>query len=138
MATIDRPASRQGRYMDLVCQFPLRPIRSKAALDRATTMIDRLLDKDHLTAAERDYLDVLSGLVEEYESKEFPIEPLPDAQMLRQLIDARGVSQTEVARATGIVDSTISAVLKGKRSLNRDHVGRLARFFHVSPDVFAF
>ena len=138
MATIGRPANSQDRYMELVTQVPLRPIRSKKALTEATAMIDRLLDKDRLTAAERDYLDVLGGLVENYESKEFPIEPLSDAQMLRQLIDARGVSQTEVAQATGIVDSTISAVLKGKRSLNREHIGRLAQFFHVSPDVFAF
>ena len=138
MATVDRPANRQDRYMELVQQLPLRPIRSKAALDRAVEMVDRLLDKDRLTAAERDYLDVLAVLVENYESKEIPIEPLSDAQMLRQLIDARGISQTEVAQATGIVDSTISAVLKGKRSLNREHIGRLAQFFHVSPDVFAF
>ncbi|MCX7424409.1 MAG: helix-turn-helix domain-containing protein [Planctomycetia bacterium] len=138
MATVDRPANRQDRYMELVRQFPLRPIRSKKALDDAVRMVDALLDKPHLTAAERDYLDVLGGLVEQYESKEHPIEPLPDGPMLRQLIEARGVSQTEVARATGIVDSTISAVLKGKRSLNREHIGRLAQFFHVSPDVFAF
>ena len=138
MATVDRPARGQQRYLELVRQVPLRPIRSKKALNTATKMIDALLDRDRLTSPERDYLDVLSTLVEEYESKEFPMEPLPDAQMLKQLIEARGISQTELAKATGIVDSTISAVLKGKRSLNRDHVARLAQFFHVSPNVFAF
>jgi HTH-type transcriptional regulator / antitoxin HigA len=138
MARVDCPANRRDRYMELVRQFPLRPVRSKKGLDDAAKMIDELLDKVRLTAAEKDYLDVLSTLVEDYESREYPIEPLPDAQMLRHLIDARGVSQTELARATGIVDSTISAVLKGKRSLNREHIGRLAQFFHVSPDVFAF
>ena len=138
MATIDRPGNRQDRYMELIGQFPLRPIRSEEGLTRATAMLDILLDQDRLSTEERDYLDVLTGLVEQYESQEFPFEPLSDAQMLRQLIDARGVSQTELARATGIVDSTISAVLKGKRSLNREHIGRLAQFFHVSPNVFAF
>jgi antitoxin component HigA of HigAB toxin-antitoxin module len=34
--------------------------------------------------------------------------------------------------------SLISEVLKGKRSLNRSHIGKLARYFNVSPDVFAF
>jgi HTH-type transcriptional regulator / antitoxin HigA len=37
-----------------------------------------------------------------------------------------------------IAVSTISEVLCGKRTLNRDHIGRLARYFHVSPDTFAF
>ncbi|MBN2024671.1 MAG: helix-turn-helix domain-containing protein, partial [Pirellulales bacterium] len=125
MATIDRPADRRNRYMDLVRQFPLRPIRSKKALADATKMIDSLLDRARLTADERDYLDVLGRLVEDYESKEVPIEPVSDAEMLRQLIDARGVSQTAVSSATGIVNSTISAVLRGKRSLSRDHIRRL-------------
>ncbi|MBN2024435.1 MAG: helix-turn-helix domain-containing protein [Pirellulales bacterium] len=138
MATIDRPADRRNRYMALVRQFPLRPIRTKKSLADATKMIDSLLDRARLTADERDYLDVLGRLVEDYESKEVAIEPLSDAQMLRQLIDARGVSQTAVSAATGIVNSTISAVLRGKRSLSRDHIRRLARYFHVSPDVFAF
>jgi HTH-type transcriptional regulator / antitoxin HigA len=59
-------------------------------------------------------------------------------EMLGHLIEAKGVSQTEVSKATGIADSTMSEVLKGKRSLNRSLIGKLARYFSVSPDVFAF
>ena len=64
--------------------------------------------------------------------------PVSDAELLRHLVEAKGVSQTEVSRATGIADSTISEVLAGKRSLNRAHIGKLATYFKVSPDVFAF
>ena len=64
--------------------------------------------------------------------------PVSDAEMLRHLIEAKGVSQTEISSATGIADSTISEILKGRRSLNRSHIGKLARYFNVSPDVFAF
>ena len=64
--------------------------------------------------------------------------PVSDAEMLRHLVEAKGITQTEVSRATGIADSTISEVLKGKRSLNRSHIGKLAKYFNVSPDVFAF
>jgi len=34
------------RYLELVRQVPLRPIRSEAELDRAIAMIDALLDQD--------------------------------------------------------------------------------------------
>ena len=44
----------------------------------------------------------------------------------------------KVSRATGIADSTISGVLSGRRGLNRAQIGKLARYFHVSPDAFAF
>jgi antitoxin component HigA of HigAB toxin-antitoxin module len=29
-------------------------------------------------------------------------------------------------------------VLAGTRTLNRDHIGRLSKYFGVSPDVFSF
>ena len=99
---------------------------------------DSLLDRKDLAAGEEDYLEVLGDLIEQYESEAHPIAPVSDMEMLRHLIEAKGVSQTEVSKATGIVDSTISEVLKGKRSLNRHHIGILSRYFGVSPDVFAF
>jgi hypothetical protein len=34
------------RYLELVCEVPLRPIRSELELDRAIATIDKLLDHD--------------------------------------------------------------------------------------------
>jgi HTH-type transcriptional regulator/antitoxin HigA len=138
MASATRPGSVKDRYLELVRQFPLRPIRSDKKLDEAVRMVDSLLDRRDLAPEEKDYLEVLGDLVEQYEGDAHPMPPVPDAEMLRHLIDAKGVSQTEVSKATGIADSTISEVLKGKRCLNRNHIGKLARYFNVSPDVFAF
>ncbi len=131
-------AIKREKYLDLVRQFPLRPIRSERELDRAAKVIDSLIDRPSLNADERDYLNVLSDLVEAYEEKRYPMPKVSDARVLRHLIEARGVSQTEVAKATGIANSTISAVLKGVRQLTRDHIGHLAKYFHVDPGVFAF
>ena len=55
----------------------------------------------------------------------------------RHLIEAKGVSQTDVAQATGLVGSTISEVFTGKRQLSRSHIGKLARYVNVDPGVFA-
>lgn len=128
----------QSAYLGLVATLPLRPIRSERELDRATKMIDSLLNRARLTKAERDYLDVLTDLVEKYESEAYPAEPASDAEMLAHLLDARGISQTELAAKAGIAGSTISEVLHGKRKLRREHIGRLAAFFGVSPTVFGF
>lgn len=64
--------------------------------------------------------------------------PLSDAQLLRHLIEAKNVSQTEVSQVTGIAVSTICEVIAGKRTLSRRHLGKLARYFRVSPEAFAF
>ena len=138
MAVVNRPGDAKSRYLKLVRQFPLRPIRSDDELDKAIRMVDSLLDRQELEPEEEDYLEVLGDLVERYQREAHPMPPVSDAEMLRHLIEAKGVSQTEVSGATGIADSTISEVLKGKRSLNRTHISKLTRYFKVSPGVFAF
>ena len=138
MATLNRRENAADRYFVLVTQFPLRPIHSDKELAKAVKVVDSLLDRRDLASEEEDYLDVLGDLIERYEGEAYPMAPLSDAEMLRHLIEAKGVSQTEICSATGIADSTISEILKGRRSLNRGHIGKLARYFNVSPDVFAF
>ena len=124
--------------MELILQFPLRPIRSDRELAEAVKVIDSLLSRPSLIPEEEDYLDVLGDLVKRYESDIHPIAHVSDAEMLNHLIEAKGVSQTEVSESTGIAISTISEILGGKRTLNRTHIGKLARYFKVSPEVFAF
>jgi HTH-type transcriptional regulator / antitoxin HigA len=77
-------------------------------------------------------------LVEQYKEQTQQIPPASDAEMLRHLLEAQGVTQVEVAQETGMIESTISAVLSGKRRLTRDHIGKLSRYFKVSPSVFKF
>jgi HTH-type transcriptional regulator/antitoxin HigA len=129
---------REDRYLDLVRQFPLRPLRSDADLDAAVAVVDSLLDQKELSAPEQDYLDVLSDLVEAYEAEGVPIAPVGDATLLRFLIEGQGTTQAVVAKQAGIAESTISEVLAGKRKLNRSQIGKLARYFHVEPGAFAF
>jgi HTH-type transcriptional regulator/antitoxin HigA len=127
-----------GVYLDLVRAFPLRPIRSDKELAEAIKVLDSLVDRETLAPAERDYLDVLSNLVEKYEAEEHPMAPVSDAAMLRHLIEAKQVSQAEVAKATGIDEATVSLVLAGKRTLSRGHIGKLAHYFGIEPGAFAF
>jgi HTH-type transcriptional regulator/antitoxin HigA len=136
MPSIHPDANPTDRYLELVSAFPLRPIRTDAELVRAIGMIDSLLARGDLHIDEQDYLDVLTDLVEKFEAAEDPFLPLSDADMLRHLIDARGITQAELSADTGIAGSTISAILSGKRGLTRDHIVTLARYFKVSPAVF--
>ena len=126
----------QDRYLELVREFPLRPLRSDADLDAAVAVVDGLIDRDELSPAEQDYLDVLSDLVEAYETKNIPIDPVGDADLLRFLIEDRGETQAQAAAGAGIAVSTILEVLSGKRKLNRKQIEKLARYFHVEPGVF--
>ena len=127
---------RDDSYFALIKQLPLRRIRSEEELDEATEMINALLDRPPLDAGQRDYLDVLSDLVENYEEEHHPIAAPSDAEMLSYLLELKDVRQAELGAKTGIAQSTISEVLAGKRQLTRGHIQKLAAFFHVEPGVF--
>jgi HTH-type transcriptional regulator/antitoxin HigA len=134
--SVTRPPDAGDRYFELVKAFPLRPIRSDGELERATAVIDSLVDREALDLDESDYLDVLSDLVEKYERAHHPVPPVADAELLRHLIESRETTQAQVAQGAGIAESTVSEILSGRRKLSRSHIEALARFFHVSPAVF--
>ena len=80
-------------YLDLVLSFPLVSIKSDRQLEAASKVMDRLLAKGGLDDGEAMYLEALSDLVAIYEDQHHAIAPASDADMLRHLIDAKGVTQ---------------------------------------------
>ncbi len=125
-------------YFELVCKHPLRPIRSEKDLARATGIIHSLLARPDLDPDEQDYLDVLGDLAARYEEEHHAIPAASDKEVLDFLIEQKGVTQLEVARATGTAVSTISEILHGQRTIPRFKIGKIAAFFNVSPAVFSF
>lgn len=138
MKSIRKVVRCRDAYLELIQRFPLRPLRSEEELDRAIELVDELTDREDLDEWEKDYLDVLSDLIERAEAELYPIEPVSDAEMLAHLLEAKGVTQARLGRETKIAESTISEVLAGKRTLNRAQISRLARYFRVGPAVFRF
>ncbi len=135
MANKTRTKTLPDTYFALVKQFPLTHIRDDDHLDAAITIIDRLLQENRDAGAE-EYLDALTDLVETYEDKHVLIPNASEADVLRILMESNRLSQSRLAKEVGISQSTISAVLKGSRSLTKEHVVKLAQFFHVSPAAF--
>ena len=99
--------------------------------------MDRLLAKGKLNYGENMYLDALSDLVASYEDQHYPIEPASDADMLRHLMEAKGVTQIRIHRDTGIAKSTISEILAGKKPFSRQIIRKLADYFEVDTSVLA-
>jgi HTH-type transcriptional regulator/antitoxin HigA len=124
-------------YLELVQVFPLTSIRSDEHLEAAQAVIDDLLAKGKLDDGEQLYLDGLSDLVADYEDEHHAIEPASDADMLRHLMEARGVTQAQLHRETGIAKSTISEMLAGRKIFTRQIIRKLADYFHVDVGVLA-
>jgi HTH-type transcriptional regulator/antitoxin HigA len=98
-------------------------------------VIDSLLDRDKLSADERDYLNLLGTLVYEYEEKQEPIPDIYGVELLKALLDEFGMRQKDLVPVFR-TESIISDILKGKRQLSARHIQELAQFFHISPAAF--
>ncbi|WP_165229676.1 helix-turn-helix domain-containing protein [Aquisphaera insulae] len=127
----------QDAYLDLVRAFPLASIRSESHLEKAQSVMDDLLARDALGPGEVMYLDALSDLVATYEDLHHPIEPASDADMLRHLMEANGLTQAELARAAEIPRSSVSEVLAGKKPFTRAMIRRLAAYFQIDARILA-
>lgn len=124
-------------YLALVSAFPLISIHTDQDLHAAQEVVDGLLAKGKLSAGEDLYLDALSDLMATYEDEHHQVEPASDADMLRHLMETKGVTQIQLHRDTQIAKSTISEVLAGKRPLSRQMIGTLATYFGVDKSVLA-
>lgn len=124
-------------YLELVLEFPLASIRSEKHLNEAQQIIDQLLKQGKLNAGQEMYLDALSDLVAAYEDQHYPIEPADDADMLRHLMEAKGVTQVQLHREAGIAKSTISEILAGKKPFSRQIIRKLAEYFTIDVGVLS-
>jgi HTH-type transcriptional regulator/antitoxin HigA len=128
---------RRDSYLELVLAFPLASIRSERHLHEAQKVMDRLLSRGKLDQGEEMYLDALSDLVAAYEDEHHAIPPASDADMLRHLMDANGVTQAQLSRKTGLPKSSLSEVLSGKKPFSRQMIRVLAAYFKVATSVLA-
>lgn len=122
-------------YIELLQEFPPRPIKSERELFATQKVIDFLLDRVPLTPDELDYLNVLGTLVYEYEQS---LEPIPDihgVELFKVLLEERGLCQKDLVPIFK-TESIVSDILKGRRELTKRHIEELAKLFHVSPAAF--
>ena len=129
-----KPKDRDS-YLELVLVFPLASIKSDEYLAEARKVMDRLLAKRELDDGEEMYLDALSDLAAAFEDDHHAIEPAADADMLRHLMEAKGVTQAQLSKDTGMAKSSISEVLAGKKPFSRQMIRRLADYFKVDASV---
>ena len=112
-----------------------RLIHNDEELAEYTQALFDLTAKADATPDEEEAIELMTLLVERYEQERYPVPQVEPVDVLRYLLERNGLSQRDIAPELGS-ESTVSLVLSGKRQLNRDHIARLSRRFHISPAVF--
>ena len=87
--------STATEYRELLVRFLPHPIRSDADYRRSLVQLERLM-VPRPTAARSQLIEVLATLVERYESRDYPTPECNSADVLKNLLDAKGVYVLDV------------------------------------------
>lgn len=122
-------------YVELLQEFPPRPIKSEEEMLATQQVIDRLIDCGSFSPDEEDYLNILGTLVYEYEQAQELISDIYGVDLLKVLIEERDLRQKDLVPIFK-TESIVSDILNNRRELSARHIKELALFFHVSPAAF--
>lgn len=111
------------------------PIVSERQHEEYLMVLDKLTNKQHPTREEEKYAEVLITLIEAYEEEHHRIPDASPIEILRSLMDANNLRQKDLIPVFG-TESIVSEVLRKKRPLNKTHIEKLSKRFHVSPALF--
>lgn len=110
----------------------IHPIRTDADHEAALREIEALWGADDNTEA-GDRLDVLATLVEAYESRRWPIEPLDPVHAIEAAMAMNGYTRAELAALIGQPRAT--EVLARKRALTLPMIRKIASQWRVPEKV---
>ncbi len=129
-------ATAQPEYAALLVRTLPAVIHSEKENERCIAMLEMLDRKtEKLTAAEQRLAELLMVLIETFEEEAYALKPARPMEVLRELMEANGLKQKDMLDIFG-TPSIASEVLNEKRSLTVEHIRKLSRRFHVSPEVF--
>jgi HTH-type transcriptional regulator/antitoxin HigA len=124
------------KYGALLKKFSPKVIRTEKENEAYTELLHNLDQRSRkLTSAEKELAELLTLLIEDFEDRHYQLPRAKPLEVLQFLMDQHGLLQKDLADVFG-TPSIVSEVLSGKRELNKDHIKRLSRRFHVSPELF--
>ncbi len=123
-------------YAELVALFPLRPLHDEVDYDNALEVAEALVGSVDLSEDQADYLDVLTDIIQKYETRRHAVGARGTAlDTLKRLLKELGLGGSDLGRLLGNRPLG-GAILRGERQLSKTHIRFLAEYFKVSTDLF--
>jgi HTH-type transcriptional regulator/antitoxin HigA len=122
-------------YTSLLAKVPPKVIRSEAENQYYIEALYALEQKRSLTREEKEFSDLLTLLIEDFEERRYQLLRATPLQALSFLVEQHGLKQKDLTDIFG-ARSVVSEVMSGKRELTKEQIRRLSQRFHVSPEIF--
>jgi HTH-type transcriptional regulator / antitoxin HigA len=129
-------AAKTPEYARLLAQTLPSVIHTEDENERFIATLEKLERRSrNWSLAEAKLAELLTLLIENFEDQNYKLKAATPTEVLCELMESNGLKQKDLMDVFG-AESTVSAVLNGKREMTREHIKRLSRRFHVSPEVF--
>jgi|ERR1700678_420141 HTH-type transcriptional regulator/antitoxin HigA len=128
------PAVAAVTYKKLVAKTPPKIVRTEEQNEQYVKVLFDLTSRK-MTKEESEFADLLTLLIEDFEEKNYALPKASPTDAIMFLMDQHDLKQKDLIDVFG-APSIVSEVLSGKRDLNKDHIARLSKRFHVSPELF--
>lgn len=107
----------------MTTNFIIKPIRNDDDLTNAFIALERVFQAENGTH-EADERDILLALIENYESKHYPVPHADPVSAILFAMEQKGLTRDDLTPYLG-AKSKISEVLNGKRSLSLPMIKKL-------------
>jgi HTH-type transcriptional regulator/antitoxin HigA len=125
----------EAKYAVVLGRYKPRPIHTEEDNQRAIEILESLHTNDALTPEQEALAEMLTTLIEKFEEDRYALHPASPGAILRELLDANGLKQKDLA---GLVGSKgiASEIVSGKRGISRSLAEIFTKRFNVPYRIF--
>jgi HTH-type transcriptional regulator/antitoxin HigA len=129
-------AAKIPNYAELLAQTLPTVIHTEEENEHFISVLEELEHRStQWSDAETKLAELLTVLIERFEERNYQLKAATPVEVLLELMASNHLKQKDLIDVFG-AESTVSAVLNGKRDMTRAQIKRLSERFSVSPAVF--
>jgi HTH-type transcriptional regulator / antitoxin HigA len=122
-------------YINLLANFVPQVINSEAEYDRALSIAEPLVANHNLSNEESKFLALIVTLIEDYESKHYPMGDVSPHAALLHLMEYIHTKESDLVGVIGSAE-VVSGLVSGKSLIDRVQAKALGEYFQVSASLF--
>ena len=110
-------------------------IQYTATLERIDQLLEKVKDSTPVTDKNYIELDLLSGLVEDYEEKYYPISTPKLADVIKLRMYEMKLTQAKLSELVGVSPSRVSEYLTGKSEPTLKVARNISKTLNINADI---
>jgi HTH-type transcriptional regulator/antitoxin HigA len=125
-------------YGKLLQQVKPQKIKTEQAYAKFVTLLEKLLEKEDdeaLSEPEILLVELLTIIVQEYETQQITLSTSNPLTILLCLMEAKNIKPSDLADIVGS-SSVTSEIMSGKRNISQGQARSLSDFFNVPYNLF--